>query len=144
MPTMKTIRAEELGPEHLGHDIVVPVGLEREGLYLTKITFRADRDNTGSGFRVVVVDANPTRAFDLASYAKVEIYGWEEELGEDDDDAAGNHAPVNWFLRGAHPWCSCGYAPNDNALLNAHWADQGIAWREDNGLLRSSRVVASA
>jgi hypothetical protein len=71
------IRAEELRPEHLGHDIIVPVGLEREGLYLTKIAFYADRDNTGSGFRVLVVDANPTRVFDLASYAKVEVVGWD-------------------------------------------------------------------
>ena len=81
-----TIRAEQLGPEHLGHDISVPIGLEREGVYLTNVTFRADRDNTGSGFRVVVTGPGRGEYADLASYARVEVYGWDEPSSPDARD----------------------------------------------------------
>jgi len=131
------ITAEELRPEHLGHDITVAVGLEREGLYLTAIRFYADRDNTASGFRVVVVDANPTRSFDLASYAKVEVIGWEDETLSEDEalEVSRAHSPKDWFTRGVFPSCSCGYAPGDNAFLTAHWAGLGIQWADHRGQL---------
>jgi hypothetical protein len=38
------------------------------------------------------------------------------------------HGPVHstWFGRGVWPTCTCGYAPKDNVMLNAHWAEHGF------------------
>ena len=49
---------------------------------------------------------------------------------------ARHHRPVNWFLIGAHPSCSCGFGENNNVALIRHWADLGIGWYEYRGQLR--------
>jgi len=51
-----------------------------------RVTFRADRDNTGSGFRVVVTGPGRGEYADLASYARVEVYGWDEPSSPDARD----------------------------------------------------------
>jgi hypothetical protein len=57
---------------------------------------------------------------------------YEPEIAE----AAKQHSPKDWWSRGRYPYCSCGYAPRDNGLLNAHWAEHGLVWYEDHGQLK--------
>lgn len=33
---------------------------------------------------------------------------------------------VAWFVPGVWPRCTCGFAPRNNAELNAHWAERGF------------------
>jgi FAD synthase len=73
MKTTLHIRAEELRPEHLGHDIAVefdegPHG--KEGLHLTVLEFRPHD---------VVIVRGPDNAptFVLDATTKVEVYAWD-------------------------------------------------------------------
>lgn len=51
------------------------------------------------------------------------------------------HEPVDWFLPGVYPSCTCGYAPKNNRALNQHWHDHGIRWWDDHGRLCSEAVT---
>lgn len=54
----------------------------------------------------------------------------------------GEHGPVaaTWFGRGQWPTCRCGYAPRDNTLLNAHWAEHGFTVVDDHGQLKCTPI----
>lgn len=47
------------------------------------------------------------------------------------------HGPVvsTWFARGTYPTCTCGLDPRDNAVLTAHWTENGIRVYDDHGRL---------
>lgn len=52
-----------------------------------------------------------------------------------------DHHPMNWFVPGMWPACSCGFAPKDNFALNNHWAEHGLAWFDHHGQLRAKVAV---
>lgn len=43
--------------------------------------------------------------------------------------------PSTWWGRGVWPTCICGFAPRDNGLLNAHWAEHGFRVVDEHGRL---------
>lgn len=45
------------------------------------------------------------------------------------------HSPVDWFTPAVYPSCTCGFAPADNRVLIAHWAEYGVEWVDDHGTL---------
>ena len=50
------------------------------------------------------------------------------------------HEPRNWFTRGVHPSCTCGFTPRNNIKLNQHWADLGFRWIDVRSTLRKVSI----
>lgn len=113
-------------------------GYYRVSAVLVEVRCPIDRDHRVS--REVRAWATTSQRVAALREALVEHLMDEHAL----DEVAEGHRPRDWFLSGRYPWCSCGFAPRDNALLVAHWAELGLAWRDDHGWLTWERVVASA
>ena len=47
---------------------------------------------------------------------------------------------TTWFARRTWPQCRCGFAPRDNATLNAHWAESGFAVIDKHGFLVTEKI----
>jgi hypothetical protein len=70
------ISAKQLTWAHLGHDITVTIGTEREGLHLTHFGFAAD-PTFPAGYRIVVTGPDFGDRFTLTPETSVEVHNWD-------------------------------------------------------------------
>lgn len=60
--------------------------------------------------------------------------------------AESKHGPVptTWYTQGMWATCQCGFAPRDNGVLNAHWAEQGFKVYDAGGQLVTEPIAPPA
>lgn len=51
-----------------------------------------------------------------------------------------NPDPASWYARGQWPRCACGFSPDNNSILQTHWADAGFAVVDVHGHLEKRPV----